>query len=234
MEGPGDPGESESRGIIKNQIKKMRESRNELVHGGLFELPGLTTSTTKGIENTIHYLDEQYRDAEQQYRFVAQQVLGWMTACRMENPQRSPDFEQLYRLMRTYVLSFTEWINLADPADTDWPNTRIVKLLRLAEIRTPWVDAWITPSEGDTPKPTKLTLLSRAGKFVKSEDKACTPKAYGLKTLKEVLVISGVFDVWEAEVSERQGAVLAYKSKIPVGDGADLAEPFVDQVIFGA
>ncbi len=64
---------------------------------------------------------------------------------------------------------------------TLWATTRIVKLLRLAEQHTQTVDG--------------MMLLSRAGQFIKGQAPDLSANEYGLKTLKEILIASGLFHV---------------------------------------
>jgi hypothetical protein len=220
--------------FLENQLEKVRASRNEFVHGGFFELPGITTATKEGLKNGLRYLDEQYKETELAYRTTAQQLLFWMTAARQANAARSDDFELLYKLTKAYVLSYTEWINQIDPSDTDWPNTRIVKLLQLAEIHTDKVKALVQLDRTRMPRIKNLTQLSRAGKFVRSKDQEITPKLYGLKTFKHVLLVSGMFDVYEAPSPDKRSTIVVYKSKIAPNLDPVLTESFMDRCILGA
>jgi hypothetical protein len=233
MEIGTDTGNPEWPEAFKSQIRKILDCRNEFVHGGFFERPGLSTTSKEGIENTIRYLDEQCREAEGLWRFVAEQVLACLAAQRISNPNQSPQFEQLYKFTRAYVSSYAEWINLIDPSDTNWPNTKIVKLLQFAEMRIEPVDVWIMQPESEAPKPGKATMLSRAEKFIRSQDGEITPKLYGLKNWKEVLDVSGVFNVWESRGPNSPSGVMFYRSKDSLGGEGGIAEPFVDRIIFG-
>jgi hypothetical protein len=84
--------EEKLHGIIEEQFKKIVASRNKLVHGGLFELPGLSTVDKAGIENALRYLDEQYQEAEWLYKWVSQQLLCWMTSFRLNKPNQPKEF----------------------------------------------------------------------------------------------------------------------------------------------
>jgi hypothetical protein len=92
------------------------------------------------------------------------------------------------------------YVNLSEPSETAWENTQIVKLLRLAELNTPKI--------GD------MTLLARAGQFIKEQDSDCTPKNYGIKTLKGILKVSGLFDISEIPDGENNNLSVLYKSKV--------------------
>ncbi|MUG95498.1 hypothetical protein F7734_25310 [Scytonema sp. UIC 10036] len=106
----------------------------------------------------------------------------------------------LYKQLREEVTSKVKYINLSNPSEKAWENTQIVKLLRLAETNTDRI--------GD------MTLLARAGEFIKSQEPECTPKKYGIKTLKGILKVSGLFEIIESQdVQQNSGSVL-YKSKV--------------------
>ena len=75
-----------------------------------------------------------------------------------------------------------EVIDRANPTQSAWASTRIVTLLRMAELHT-------EPSDG-------MTLLSQAGRFIVERDPTMDRKGiYGLSSLKEILLISGLFDI---------------------------------------
>lgn len=90
-----------------------------------------------------------------------------------------------------YLPPYVELVVPSDPGRTAW--ARIVKLLRLAEQHTAKVEG--------------LTLLSNAGNFIKRKAPDLAVKAYGMRTLKEILLVSGLFDVF---VSER--GTVAYRA----------------------
>ncbi|BBL70783.1 OST-HTH/LOTUS domain-containing protein [Methylogaea oryzae] len=52
------------------------------------------------------------------------------------------------------------------------------------------------------------THLGQAGKFIKNQNPAITPKIYGLASLREVLVTSEAFDIRE------EGTTILYRSKV--------------------
>jgi hypothetical protein len=106
---------------------------------------------------------------------------------------RNEELQQLHDLLENYVASYATINVRDDPSSADWVNAEIVKLLELAERETETVDGW--------------THLGRAGKFIKSQNPEIAPKDYGLKSLKDVLVTSGLFDIRE------DGSAIFYKSK---------------------
>lgn len=56
-----------------------------------------------------------------------------------------------------------------------------------------------------------MTSLARAGEFIKSQDPDCTPKKYGIKTLKGVLKASSLFEITE----NHNSVLILYTSKLP-------------------
>jgi hypothetical protein len=96
--------------------------------------------------------------------------------------------------------SETEYINLDEPSDTIWKNTQIVKLLRLAELKTEKIN--------------DMTSLSLAGQFIKNQSPECTPKKYGIKTLKGILKASGLFEIKENQKNTKGNLLVLYKSKV--------------------
>ncbi len=44
-----------------------------------------------------------------------------------------------------------------------------------------------------------MTSLARAGVFIKWQDPNCTPKKYGINTLKRVLKASGLFQITKSQ-----------------------------------
>lgn len=115
--------------------------------------------------------------------------------------ESNPKIELLYNQLKADIISSgVEYINLFNPSETTWENTKIVKLLRLAETNTDKI--------GD------MTSLARAGEFIKSQDSECTPKKYGIKTLKGILKASGLFEITESQDSQQNSIFILYKSKI--------------------
>lgn len=108
----------------------------------------------------------------------------------------NPEFELLYKRLRASVVCKVEYVNLSNPFDTEWENTKIVKLLCLAELNTEKIGV--------------MTSLTRAGEFIKKQDPDCIPKRYGIKTLKGVLKASGLFEVIESQNGESSSVL--YKS----------------------
>jgi uncharacterized protein YqfB (UPF0267 family) len=143
----------------------------------------------------------QYQEAIFFYKQITLFVFCVVAFLRDNYAESNPDVDILYKRLKTDIISDVEYINLFDPSETTWENTRIVKLLRLAELNTDKID--------------DMTLLARAGQFIKNQDPECTPEKYGIKTLKGVLKASGLFEVAESQDGKQNGISVLYKSKVP-------------------
>jgi hypothetical protein len=178
-------------------LDKVLAARNQLVHNFL-EIPGVDyLSTTNGYNYAFRYLDDQFNEAYEFFEFTRHQsfavLLAKLDTASENNPQAAQQYEQLIKILP----SVFEIICPSDPSGTVWPNTRVVELLKLAEL--------LPPKVGD------MTLLSRAGEFIKSQCPDLAPKEYGLKTLTEVLLASGLFDIFRQ--GDGNNRVILYKSK---------------------
>lgn len=184
-------------------VDKLREivaERNKLVHH-FGESKGLNIlSTEEGCKAYITDLESQRQKAVFIYKEVRLFVFGLLAFLREIYAESKPKIELLYEQLKADIGSEVEYINLFDPAETAWENTKIVKLLRLAEQNTDKI--------GD------MTLLARAGQFIKNQDPECTPEKYGIKTLKGVLKASNLFEVIESQDGKQNGISVLYRSKI--------------------
>ncbi|MBD2199913.1 MULTISPECIES: OST-HTH/LOTUS domain-containing protein [Calothrix] len=181
-------------------LKTVVANRNQLIHhfGGL---QGMNILATKeGCLSCISELEVQYKEALFFYKDINLFVIALLYHLREIYGESHSQLDLLYKQRRAEVISEVEYINLLDPSDTGWDNTKIVKLLRLAEINTEKI--------GD------MTLLSRAGDFIKSQDPECTPKKYGIKTLKGILKVSGLFEIVESQNEQQKSECILYKSKV--------------------
>lgn len=180
-------------------LKKVVTNRNKLIHhfGGS---KGVNILATKeGCLNCITDLELQHQEALSFYQDVKLFVLALLYQLRENYAESHPQVDLLYQQLKEQVIYKVEYINLSNPSDTAWDNTKIVKLLRLAETNTEKI--------GD------MTLLSRAGEFIKIQDPDCTPKKYGIKTLKGVLKVSGLFEIIESPNVQQNSESILYKSK---------------------
>ena len=145
-------------------------------------------------------MDTQFKEAHEFSEFIRHQSLAVLLGILETNSTNNVEFKNLHeRLLKSLPPTF-EYIDHNDPTKTIWHNTRVVHLLKLAESNTDKVD--------------DMTLLSRAGNFIKNEAPDVTPKEYGLKTLTEILVASGIFEVESRQGNGQNGRVILYKSKV--------------------
>ncbi|GAA6614695.1 hypothetical protein [Scytonema sp. NUACC26] len=181
-------------------LKKLVANRNKLIHQ-FGKSDGVNILATKeGCLTCISDLESQHKEALSFYEDIKLFVLSVLYFIRENYAESHPKIDLLYKQLRAEVISKVEYINLSNSSDTAWENTQIVKLLRLAETNTDKI--------GD------MTLLARAGEFIKSQDPKCTPKKYGIKTLKGVLKVSGLFEIIENQDLQQTGISILYKSKV--------------------
>ncbi|YAG11464.1 HTH OST-type domain-containing protein [Nostoc sp. DSM 114161] len=180
-----------------DELREIVAERNKLVHhfGGSEGLNIL--STQEGCRTCITDLESQYQKANLFYKDITLFVFSVVVFLRENYAESNPNIELLYNKFKTDIISSgVEYINLNNPSETAWENTKIVKLLRLAESNTEKIGG--------------MTSLATAGKFIKSQDPDCTPKKYGIKTLKGVLKASGLFEITE----NKNHVLILYKSKL--------------------
>lgn len=183
------------------ELRYIVAQRNKLVHH-FGESKGLNIlSTEEGCRTCIAELESQCKEAIFLYKEIRLFVFSVLAFLRENYAESNPNIEILYKRLKAEVISDIEYINLFEPSETTWENTRIVKLLRLAELHTDKI--------GD------MTLLARAGQFIKNQDPECTPEKYGIKSLKGVLKASGLFEVVESQDGKQNGISVLYKSKVP-------------------
>ncbi|RCJ10300.1 hypothetical protein DDK22_01195 [Cupriavidus necator] len=105
----------------------------------------------------------------------------------------------VYTALKQQLPAHVEYINLSEPYETNWPNTRIVCALQQAELET-------EPVHG-------MTSLARAGAFLRSLDADLIPQTYGVGKLKRILLLSEVFDVVEHRSHAASRPITLYRSK---------------------
>jgi hypothetical protein len=169
-----------------------------LVHNFL-EIPEVEyLSTLNGLIFAIKYLDDKFNEAYEIFEFLRLHSMALLLA-KLESAAKynSESKTQLDQLMNLISDGF-EVICPENPARSEWKTTRIVRLLLQAE--------------SETPKTQGMTLLSMAGKFIKDTAPDLSPKDYGLKSLKEIVLASGLFEVL-VQRNNSSGSVILYKSK---------------------
>jgi hypothetical protein len=181
--------------LWESGLAALLEARNELVHHFYHRIDFLQPDSVQGA---IEYLDTQYRDADEWWRILRVQSLVLLLMLIETNPALAAQYDQHREKLLAQLPPYVEFVVPSDPARTAWATTRIVKLLRMAEQHA-------QPVNG-------MTVLSRAGNFIKNNSPDIAVKAYGLKTLKEILIVSGLFHV---AVSE-DGSVSYRANDVPV------------------
>lgn len=178
-------------------LKKIVCERNKLVH----DFAGLKTlNTEEGCRACIDDLETQRREAYDFYKTIQLFVFSVLVFLRDNYGESHPKIDSLYKNLKSilFIEGKYEYVDLSNPSETIWEKTKIVKLLRKAELNTYKVDG--------------MTSLARAGEFIKKEDPECTPKKYGIKTLKGILKVSGVFEV--SQHIQPNSTNILYRSKL--------------------
>ncbi|MDY6936614.1 MAG: OST-HTH/LOTUS domain-containing protein [Cyanobacteriota bacterium] len=176
-------------------LKRIVYNRNQLVHhfGGSEGLKILDTE--QGCKDCLSYLENQRQDAFLFYRDIQFFCFGLTYAFREVYGKSNPEINLLYDRVKAKAIGEVKTVNVSNPLETVWENTKIVKLLRLAEQSLEKVEG--------------MTSLSAAGKFIKNKNPQCTPKNYGVKTLKGILNVSGLF-----KIRKCQNGMILYKSNV--------------------
>lgn len=186
---------------FEESLEKMVAERNQLIHHLNIQN---VISTEQECISYINYLKSQRKKALLFHEDLEMYVFSLLYFLRENYVGSHPKLELIYtQIKKDFLSKNIEYVNLHKPSETLWENTKIVKLLRLAE-------AELYKSKIDN-----LTLLSSAGQFIKAQNPECTPKKYGIKTLKGVLIISGLFEIFENQDDELNGKTVLYRSKVP-------------------
>jgi len=185
-------------GFFDQALEKTKDERNRLVHNFL-EIPEVEyLSTQNGLIFSIKYLDDKFNEAYELYEFLRchslMLLIAKLESAAEDNMEAKAQFDQIMNLVPDYV----EIICPDNPARTEWSTTRIVKLLQRAESET-------LETQG-------MTLLSRAGMLIKDAAPDLSPKDYGFKSLKEIVLASGLFEIL-VQKNETGRSVILYKSK---------------------
>jgi len=190
--------------LLAAELSRVLDARNQLVHH-FFQLPGVDLMTPDGVRAAIRYLDEQFHSTQSLYELVRSQfaavLLGILSSPGYENSDLALHRAALLKAIGPDA----EIVNAGDPSKTIWETTRIVQLLKLAEHET-------EPFDG-------MTLLARAGQFIRQRAPELSPKTYGLKRLTDVLLASGLFDVDMRASDEDSSVTVLYRSLDSAGHG---------------
>lgn len=179
-------------------LQQLRKARNELVHE-IHSNPRFDLLSPSGASDLLAYLDEQYSQAEEWAEIFRVQSLVLLLILIESQPSIAAEFGANREKLIARLPKSVEVIDRANPAQSAWASTRIVTLLRMAELHAKPIDG--------------MTLLSQAGRFIAERESSLDLKdIYGLKTLKEILLISGLFDV------RVDGDTVWYRSKRELRD----------------
>lgn len=182
----------------KDTLHQLQTARNELVHE-IYRNPRFDLLSPSGASDLLAYLDEQYSQAEEWAEIFRVQSLVVLLILIDSQPSIAAEFGTNREKLIAQLPKSVEVIDRANPTQSAWASTRIVTLLRMAELHAEPIDG--------------MTLLSRAGQFIAEGDATLDLKGvYGLKTLKEILLISGLFDV------KVDGDTVWYRSKRELRD----------------
>ena len=162
-------------------LQQLKKSRNDLVHE-IYSNPRFDLLSPSGASDLLTYLDEQYSKAEEWAEIFRVQSLVLLLILIESRSSIAAEFGAHRDKLIAQLPKSVEVIDRANPAQSAWASTRIVTLLRMAELHAKPIDG--------------MTLLSQAGRFIAERESTLDLKdIYGLKTLKEILLISGLFDV---------------------------------------
>ncbi|WP_434660773.1 hypothetical protein P5W99_11095 [Paraburkholderia sp. A3BS-1L] len=184
--------------ILAQYLGRMVEQRNQLVHN-FHEIPGVSLLTEAGCRAAIQVLDEQHSEAQPLHDLVL--VLGVSLGASLAKANLKDDEElvAVCAALKQQLPAHVEYVDLANPCETHWPTTRIVRALQEAESQT-------EPVNG-------MTSLARAGAFLRSLDTGLRAQAYGVSQLKRILILSGAFDIVEHRPHEAAEPITLYRSK---------------------
>lgn len=188
-------------GFFERSLEDVCDARNKLVHH-FYQLPDVNLLKLEGIAQAVEYLDRQFKDAEELSEIIRIQSLVLLLILMERSPALATEYGAHYEKLIGRLPPNFEFIDQGDPTRTTWQTTRIVRLLRQAELSTAKV--------GD------MTLLSRAGRFIKDQSPDLSVKEYGFGSLHQLLRASGLFEVATAE----DGKTVLYRSRVSsAGEG---------------
>lgn len=172
-------------------LANLLAARNELVHQFYSRFDFLSSNS---IGEALAYLDQQLKDTEEWTSIIRTQSLVLLLILIETKPALATEFGAYREKLLEQLPPSLEIVVPSSPDRTVWATTRIARLLRLAELHTKTESG--------------MTLLSRAGNFIKSQAPDLSAKEYGLRTLKEILIASGLFHVIVAD----DGTTVMYRS----------------------
>ncbi|MFO1423939.1 MAG: OST-HTH/LOTUS domain-containing protein [Candidatus Competibacteraceae bacterium] len=177
--------------FYKKEFKKIVDSRNQLVYT-FFTIPGIDTYTKKGLENGLHYLDQQYHEVVTFHKEnTAPILLIQLELYREINPQVTGEIQQLCELLSQFAEG------RCTVYDRDY--TDIIDLLQSAEQALPKIKG--------------MTSLSQAGQFIKTKNPNFNPNLYERKNLKSILIDLDLFEILEIPHKNGNAKTVLYRTK---------------------
>lgn len=159
-------------------LAELLAARNDLVHHFYHKFDFVQPNS---VHEALEYLDRQYKESEEWSEILRIQSLVLLLVLIETKPAVAADYGQHREKLLAQLPRSLEFVVPLAPNRTAWTTTRVVKLLRLAEQNTQPIDG--------------MTLLSRAGEFIRSRAPDLSVRDYGLRNLKEILTTSGLFHV---------------------------------------
>jgi len=190
--------------LWQHGLATLLAARNELVHQFYSRFDFLSPNS---VPEALEYLDRQYKEAEEWAEILRVQSLVLLLILIETKPKLAAEHGSYRERLLEQLPASVEIVVPTAPNLTLWATTLIVKLLKLAEQRTQTVDG--------------MTPLPRAEQFIKGHAPDLSTKEYGLNTLKEILIASGLFQVTVAE----DATTVMYRSNgeavAPLPEGTD-------------
>jgi hypothetical protein len=203
---------SESVELWERGLFELRSARNQLVHDFYYKFD---FAQANSVSAALEYLDKQYKESEEWFEILRVQSLVLLLILIETKPAVAAEYGQHREKLLAKLPPSLEFVVPSQPNRTAWGTTRIVKLLRLAEKERTSIDG--------------LTLLSRAGAFIKRRAPDLNVKDYGLRNLKEILITSGLFHVF----ASNDGTIAYRANDVPVDTNFENAGALSFSLFFG-
>ncbi|AFY37328.1 hypothetical protein Lepto7376_0954 [[Leptolyngbya] sp. PCC 7376] len=173
---------------VYDDFRELVQARNQLIHCS-DSLPNTEEEYQIQIKELDYYYDKAstFSTSLINYMLVISAIVN--SLCEYKDSK----IYTTYLILKENLPGDTVFIDFVNPWETTWFKTQIIEYVLMAEkkFRNPY--GW--------------TSLSHAGNFIRQSDKNITPRRYGLSKLKDVLIISGLFNFYSVNNQ------LFYKSK---------------------
>jgi len=177
-----------------SELQKVLDARNELVHE-FYRNPHFSLLSQEGASRALAYLNEQHQATDEWHKALRTQGTVLLINVIDANPNLASEYARHRERLIASLPPSMEFVDAIEPEGTQCASTRIINLLRLAELKT-------EPVNG-------MTLLARAGQMIASVAPGTNlEEDYGLGSLKKILLMSGLFEVRIAD----DGTTVSYRS----------------------